>query len=68
MSWRNEFWPGDLFPSAVGMDEPAIKRYVEFQGEVGKGQLALQPDLGVRSPAHGRKPMGIYNEFHRFVS
>ena len=44
--WRNEFWPEGFFSSTVGLDEAVIKRYVEFQEKVDKGQLKLQLDFG----------------------
>ena len=40
--WRNEFWSEGFFSSTVGIDEAVIKRYVEFQEKVDKGQLTLQ--------------------------
>jgi hypothetical protein len=42
--WRNEFV--GFFSSTVGIDEAVIKRYVEFQEKVDKGQLKLQLDFG----------------------
>src|SRR5512134_1932478 len=36
---RNEFWSDGVFSSTVGIDEAVIKRYVEFQEKVDKGQL-----------------------------
>jgi len=44
--WRNEFWSDGFFSSTVGIDEAVIKRYVEFQEKVDKGQLKLQLDFG----------------------
>ena len=44
--WRNEFWSVGCFSSTVGIDEAVIKRYVEFQEKVDKGQLKLQLDFG----------------------
>ena len=44
--WRNEFWSVGFFSSTVGIDEAVIKRYVEFQEKVDKGQLTLQLDFG----------------------
>jgi len=44
--WRNEFWSEGFFSSTVGIDEAVIKRYVEFQEKVDKGQLKLQLDFG----------------------
>ncbi len=44
--WRNEFWSVGFFSSTVGIDEAVIKRYVEFQEKVDKGQLKLQLDFG----------------------
>jgi putative transposase len=50
MYWRNEFWPEGFFSSTVGIDEAVIRRYVEFQEKVDKGQLTLQLDFGFGSP------------------
>ena len=44
--WRHEFWSPGFFSSTVGLDEAVIKRYVEFQEKVDKGQLTLQLDFG----------------------
>ena len=44
--WRHEFWSPGFFSSTVGVDEAVIKRYVEFQEKVDKGQLTLQLDFG----------------------
>ena len=46
VNWRNEFWSVGFFSSTVGIDEAVIKRYVEFQEKVDKGQLKLQLDFG----------------------
>ena len=43
--WAGEPGP-DFFSSTVGIDEAVIKRYVEFQEKVDKGQLKLQLDFG----------------------
>jgi len=48
--WRNELWSERFFASIVGIDEALIKRYVEFQEKVDKGQLTLQLDFGFGSP------------------
>jgi putative transposase len=45
--WRNEFWSPGFFSSTVGVDEDVIKRYVEFQGKIDKGQMQLGLDLGL---------------------
>ena len=45
MYWRHEFWSPGFFSSTVGIDEAVIKRYVEFQEKVDKGQLTLQLDF-----------------------
>ncbi len=45
--WRNEFWSVGFCSSTVGVDEAVIKRYVEFQKKVDKGQLKLQLDFGL---------------------
>ncbi len=42
---RNEFWPPGFFSSTVGIDEEVIKRYVEFQEKMDKGQLQLSLDF-----------------------
>ena len=39
--WRNEFWSVGFFSSTVGINEDVIKRYVEFQEKVDRGQLQL---------------------------
>ena len=44
--WRNEFWSPGFFSSTVGIDEAVIKRYVEFQEKIDKGQFKLQLDFG----------------------
>ncbi len=44
--WRHEFWSVGFFSSTVGIDGAVIKRYVEFQEKVDKGQLKLQLDFG----------------------
>ena len=44
--WRHEFWSPGFFSSTVGIDEAVIRRYVEFQEKVDKGQLKLQLDFG----------------------
>jgi len=43
--WRNEFWSPGFFSSTVGINEDVIKRYVEFQEKVDKGQLQLSLDF-----------------------
>ena len=40
------FWSVGLFSSTVGIDEAVIKRYVEFQEKVDRGELKLQLDFG----------------------
>ena len=40
--WRNEFWSPGYFSSTVGITEEVIKRYVEFQEKIDKGQLQLE--------------------------
>ena len=42
---RNEFWSPGFFSSTVGIDEDVIKRYVEFQEKMDKGQLQLSLDF-----------------------
>ena len=41
----NEFWSPGFFSSTVGIDEEVIKRYVEFQEKMDKGQLQLSLDF-----------------------
>jgi hypothetical protein len=45
-----EGWAGEagsvFLSSTVGIDEAVIKRYVEFQEKVDKGQLMLHLDIG----------------------
>ena len=43
--WRNEFWSPGFFSSTVGIDEDAIKRYVEYQEKSDKGQIQLKFDF-----------------------
>ena len=42
---RNEFWSPGFFSSTVGIDEEVIKRYVEFQEKMHKGQFQLSLDF-----------------------
>jgi hypothetical protein len=58
---RNEFWSLGFFSSTVGIDEEVIKRYVEFQEKMDKGQLQLSLDF--KFQCHGRKPVGIYVKY-----
>ena len=44
---RNVFWSPGFFSSTVGINEEIIKRYVEFQEKVDKGQLQLSFDFKV---------------------
>ena len=37
----NEFWSPGFFSSTVGINEETIKRYVEFQEKLDKGQVQL---------------------------
>jgi putative transposase len=39
--WRTEFWSVGFFSSTVGINEDVIKRDVEFQEKVDKGQVQL---------------------------
>ena len=39
--WRNEFWSVGFFSSTGGINEDVIKRYVDFQEKVDKGQVQL---------------------------
>ena len=43
--WRGEFWSEGFFSSTVGINEEVIKRYVEFQERVDKGQAQLGFDF-----------------------
>ena len=43
--WRNEFWSPGFFSSTVGINEDVIKRYVEFQERIDKGQVQLSFDF-----------------------
>jgi putative transposase len=43
--WHNEFWSPGFFSSTVGINEEVIKRYIEFQEKIDKGQLHLPFDL-----------------------
>jgi putative transposase len=38
---RDEFWSPGFFSSTVGVNEAQIKRYVELQEKIDKGQLQL---------------------------
>ena len=39
--WQTEFWSVGFFSSTVGINEDVIKRYVEFQEKVDRGQMQL---------------------------
>jgi putative transposase len=43
----NEFWSPGFFSSTVGINEETIKRYVEFQEKLDKGQLQMNFDFQV---------------------
>ena len=43
--WRNEFWSPGFFSSTVGINEDVIKRYLEHQEKVDKGQIQLKLDF-----------------------
>ena len=43
--WHDEVWSPGFFSSTVGINEEVIKRYIEFQEKVDKGQLKLPLDL-----------------------
>ena len=45
--WRGEFWSRGFFSSTVGINEEVIRRYVEFQERIDKGQMQLSFDFGV---------------------
>ena len=45
MYWRNEFWSPGFFSSTVGIDEDVIRKYVEFQEKLDKGQIQLSLKL-----------------------
>ena len=42
---RKVFWSPGFFSSTVGIDEEIIKRYVEFQEKIDKGQIQLSFDF-----------------------
>lgn len=44
---RDVFWSPGFFSSTVGIDEDVIKRYVEFQEKMDKGQVQLSLDFQV---------------------
>ena len=43
--WRTEFWSPGFFSSTVGIDEEVIRRYVEFQEKLDKGEIQLSLKL-----------------------
>ena len=45
--WRDEFWSRGFFSSTVGINEEVIRRYVEFQEKIDKGQMQSSFDFGV---------------------
>ena len=45
--YRDEFWSRGFFSSTVGINEDVIKRYVEFQEKIDKGQMQLNFDFKV---------------------
>ena len=45
--YRDEFWSRGFFSSTVGINEEVIRRYVEFQEKIDKGQMQLSFDFGV---------------------
>jgi putative transposase len=47
---RNEFGLPGSFPSTVGINEQVIRRCIEFQGEVEKGQVQLSFDFKLKVP------------------
>ena len=48
--WRNEFWSPGFFSSTVGIDEEVIKRYIEFQENLDKGELHLSFEFKAKVP------------------
>ncbi len=44
---RDVFWSPGFFSSTVGIDEDVIRRYVEFQEKMDKGQVQLSLDFQV---------------------
>ena len=44
---RDVLWSLEFFSSTVGIDEEVIKRYVEFQEKMDKGQVQLSFDFQV---------------------
>jgi putative transposase len=47
---RSEFWSPGFFSSTVGINEQVIRRYIEFQGKVDKGQVQLSFDFKLKVP------------------
>ena len=45
--WRDEFWSRGFFSSRVGINEEVIRKYVEFQEKIDKGQMQLSFDFEV---------------------
>ena len=45
--WRDEFWSRGFFSSTVGINEEVIRKYVEFQEKIDKGQMQLSFDFEV---------------------
>ena len=45
--YRDEFWSRGFFSSTVGVNEEVIRRYVEFQEKIDKGQMQLSFDFEV---------------------
>ena len=45
--YRDEFWSRGFFSSTVGINEDMIKKYVEFQEKIDKGQMQLNFDFKV---------------------
>ena len=45
--WRDEFWSRGFFSSTAEINEEVIRRYVEFQEKIDKGQMQLSFDFEV---------------------
>ncbi len=45
--WRDEFWSRGFFSSTVGINEEVIRKYLEFQEKIDKGQMQLSFDFEV---------------------
>jgi putative transposase len=48
--WRNEFWSPGFFFSTVRIDEEVIKRYIESQEKIDKGEFQLSFEFKFQVP------------------